>query len=82
MELFFLKKKINNLNILRFGHTYGHIFPFPVGPVDWTIPHLMEKNFPVIVVISSPVPMNISFIDEAKSAHVFPINSFSKINRN
>jgi nucleoside-diphosphate-sugar epimerase len=50
-EKVFLKKKNKNfnVNIIRLGHTYGHIIPFPVGPVDWTIPHLLNKGYPIIV---------------------------------
>ena len=50
-ENFFLKIKDKNfnVNVIRFGHTYGHIFPFPIGPVDWTIPYLLKKNYPVLV---------------------------------
>jgi len=50
-EKIFLNKKNKNfnVNIIRFGHTYGHTLPFPVGPVDWTISHLLNKGYPMIV---------------------------------
>jgi nucleoside-diphosphate-sugar epimerase len=50
-ERIFLKEKNKNfnVNIIRFGHTYGHIFPIPIGPVDWSIPHLLYKGYPMIV---------------------------------